>query len=45
MFDLKYYEYSELVKKKYNILQTHHCVIQSFSSALPPFLLFQGLLN
>lgn len=45
MFDLKYNEYSDLVKKNSNIFTTHYCVIQSFSSALPPFLLFQGLLN
>ena len=45
MFNLLQDEYSSLVKDQPTLLTSHLCTIQSFSSALPPFLLFQGLLN
>jgi len=44
LYHLKYEDYSALTKDKaLNLLNSPACVIQSFSSSLPAFLLLQGV--
>ncbi len=44
LYHLKYQSYSELTKnQEVNILQSTACVMQSFSSCLPPYLLLQNV--
>lgn len=44
LYNLNYEVYSELTKNdEVDLLESIACVVQSFSSCLPPFLLFKGV--
>lgn len=45
LYHLSYAEYSELLRKHREFKESSGCVVQSFSSALPPVFLFRGLIN
>jgi len=43
LFNLTHLQYSQLTSQNPEIRTSSACVVQSFSSNLPPFVLFQGL--